>query len=235
MGFRMIKLSETKWIDESEEYVNSLSKLSAKKVRAVCPRCGRVKSKRWYDVVRQYGTFCRRCANLSRTSDLMLGRKYGRLTVVSYAEPAFIAGHNYTRFNVVCDCGKETVVLGSHLASGHTKSCGCLFLEGLIGSNNPTYNPKLTDEDRKRHRSGINTWRKLVLKRDDYTCQVCGSTESLIAHHLDGYKDNSALATDVDNGVTVCKGCHIDFHINFMGGYRVPVTRQDFEDYLEQV
>lgn len=232
----MIKLSETKWIDESEEYINSLSKSSAKKVRAICPRCQKAKDKRWYDVVRQAGTFCKSCSKLSRTSDLMLGRRYGRLTVVSYAEPCIIKpGHSLTRFNVVCECGNESEVFASHLKSGHTKSCGCLFLDGLSGSNNPTYNPKLTDEDRKRHRSGMNTWRKLVLKRDGHMCQVCGSLESLVAHHLDGYKDNLVLATDVNNGITMCRGCHLDFHVNFMGGYRIPVTKQDFEDYLEQV
>lgn len=228
----MIKLSETQWVNESEEFIGSLKKGSNKMVKGVCPACGKERLTYWYNIVRYGTTFCGPCAALKKAV-AMIGKKYGRLTVESVYETRGKGGN--TKLNAVCDCGKKVVVLRHHLISGHTKSCGCYHREIHSGENCHLYNPKLTDEDRKRHRSGINTWRKLVLKRDDYTCQVCGSTESLIAHHLDGYKDNSALATDVDNGVTVCKGCHIDFHINFMGGYRVPVTRQDFEDYLEQV
>ncbi len=29
-----------------------------------------------------------------------------------------------------CDCGTESIVSGSHLIDGHTRSCGCLIIEG---------------------------------------------------------------------------------------------------------
>jgi hypothetical protein len=34
-----------------------------------------------------------------------------------------------------CDCSLETIVKGSLLASGHTRSCGCLFRELLVARN----------------------------------------------------------------------------------------------------
>ena len=34
-----------------------------------------------------------------------------------------------------CDCGKETIVIGSNLKNGHTKSCGCLKIE-IAGQQN---------------------------------------------------------------------------------------------------
>lgn len=54
-----------------------------------------------------------------KTMDLE-GQRFGRLTVVSFAaaEPP--------RWDCVCDCGATTVVRGTYLRCGDTKSCGCL-------------------------------------------------------------------------------------------------------------
>ena len=60
-----------------------------------------------------------------RLKDLT-GRRFGRLTVLSRAENS---GSGKARWLCRCDCGKRTVVLGSHLNDGHTQSCGCLGLE----------------------------------------------------------------------------------------------------------
>jgi hypothetical protein len=55
----------------------------------------------------------------------MLGKKYGRLTIVSRAK------NTETRavWNCVCDCGNTLSVQGKKLRSGHTKSCGCIRKE----------------------------------------------------------------------------------------------------------
>lgn len=44
------------------------------------------------------------------------------------------------RYNCVCDCGNKTVVFGSNLLRGHTKSCGCLLKTRAIthGASNHT-------------------------------------------------------------------------------------------------
>ena len=63
--------------------------------------------------------------NLGRGKDLR-GGKFGRLT------PLYPQKERIKRFIVwhcVCDCGNECDVIGSHLTTGHTKSCGCLQLE----------------------------------------------------------------------------------------------------------
>jgi len=54
-----------------------------------------------------------------------IGKKYGRLTVMSYA------GRNKggSNWNCKCDCGSEVVVRGGNLASKITKSCGCYHRE----------------------------------------------------------------------------------------------------------
>lgn len=54
------------------------------------------------------------------------GQRYHRLLVLSRG-PNTEAGS--ARWNCLCDCGSEKLVLGGGLRSGHTKSCGCLNLE----------------------------------------------------------------------------------------------------------
>lgn len=51
----------------------------------------------------------------------LIGRKFGRLLVVSEAEKR---GKN-VHWNCQCECGKLRVVAGSHLRHGDTLSCGC--------------------------------------------------------------------------------------------------------------
>lgn len=56
----------------------------------------------------------------------MTGRKFGRLTVIKRA-PSAKSGN--IRWFCSCECGNETIVYGSHLRNGNTKSCGCLERE----------------------------------------------------------------------------------------------------------
>lgn len=56
------------------------------------------------------------------------------------------------------------------------------------------------------------SWRTDVLTRDDHTCQICGATNDLHAHHILSYCDYPALRMDLPNGITLCKNCHVNVH-----------------------
>lgn len=58
----------------------------------------------------------------------MTGQRFGRLRVVERVENSPNDTAAYWRCR--CDCGKETVVRGTSLRSGVTKSCGCGRREG---------------------------------------------------------------------------------------------------------
>jgi hypothetical protein len=62
----------------------------------------------------------------------LIGKRFDRLVVVK-KEP-HESGENI-RWLCRCDCGKEVVVIGCNLKSGHTKSCGCLNSESRVKSN----------------------------------------------------------------------------------------------------
>jgi ribosomal protein S27AE len=51
-------------------------------------------------------------------------------------------------------------------------------------------------------------WKAQVLKRDNYTCQQCGSHSKLQAHHKKSSKYFPGLLLEVNNGETLCKTCH---------------------------
>lgn len=74
----------------------------------------------------------------------LTGQKFNRLTVRNYF------GKSKSKCSLWlcdCECGKTSVVRTADLRSGHTKSCGCLFIETSIaklpddvkGEKNPNH------------------------------------------------------------------------------------------------
>lgn len=53
-------------------------------------------------------------------------------------------------------------------------------------------------------------WRKLVLERDCYKCQMprCRAKKRLQVHHILRYADAPLLRYTVSNGITLCSSCH---------------------------
>lgn len=57
--------------------------------------------------------------------------------------------------------------------------------------------------------------RQVIFKRDNYTCTVCGSQESLCAHHTYYYKRRVNPWEYPDESlVTMCEDCHNKWHEN---------------------
>lgn len=90
---------------------------------------------------------------------------------------------------------------------------------GVTGKNNPRWNHELTEEDRLHSRKypEYERWRKSVYERDDYTCQKCKSKRGgdLVAHHINGYHWDEVSRVELDNGVTLCEKCHLEFHATY--------------------
>ena len=55
-------------------------------------------------------------------------------------------------------------------------------------------------------------WTTMVLDRDNYICQECGSKNDVVAHHIIPVAEDFILSGDIDNGITLCKECHIEKH-----------------------
>lgn len=108
--------------------------------------------------------------------------------------------------------------------------------ENLCGENNPFYDSSISKEDRENGRliDGYNYWRYEVYKRDKFTCQCCGDNKggNLVAHHLNGYNWDKEHRIDVNNGVTLCKSCHKDFHDLYGYGDN---TKEQYIEFVNKV
>lgn len=68
----------------------------------------------------------------------LVGRKFGRLTVVSEIPKFSSDGH--TRWLCKCECGNTKDIDRTHLIQGKTKSCGCLRREMGAAKGNQNKN-----------------------------------------------------------------------------------------------
>ena len=138
-----------------------------------------------------------------------------------------ITGENHVayveRFIIQCSqCGKDLEPMTkARIEVTPTHFC-CPECQNIYwskhygGENNPNWNPNLTEEERIENRDypEYKQWRKEVYERDNYTCQCCGDNKggNLEAHHLNGYNWDKDNRTNIDNGITLCKECHKEFH-----------------------
>lgn len=66
-----------------------------------------------------------------------------------------------------------------------------------------------------RNSTRYRDWRNKVFERDKYTCQGCGTIKNIQAHHIVSWeesKDNHDLRYATENGITLCRRCHLEAH-----------------------
>ncbi len=70
-----------------------------------------------------------------------------------------------------------------------------------------------TIDRRRTTRIEYKEWRINVFKRDNYTCQYCLTRGGFInAHHIKPWAKFPNLRFDINNGLTLCKDCHLEVH-----------------------
>jgi 5-methylcytosine-specific restriction endonuclease McrA len=125
-----------------------------------------------------------------------------------------------------CDCGNSWVGRGSLLKHHRVLSCGCLL--ELSNSNRLKYG-KLGEKKRERKFCQKEfDWKTGVKDRDKRTCVICESKQRIVAHHLESFHCNLHLRYDLNNGITLCFGCHKKFHSEYGQKYN---TRLQFEEF----
>jgi len=83
----------------------------------------------------------------------------------------------------------------------------------IRGSKNPNWKGGLTSHDQiLRSRVEFKNWKKDVFICNSHICFMCKSKEQLIAHHKKDFKNNRKLRYAVNNGVIVCRACHLKIH-----------------------
>jgi len=54
----------------------------------------------------------------------------------------------------------------------------------------------------------FRNWKRLVMERDNYTCQKCNSKKEIVADHIKPFSIFPELRFDINNGQALCKNCH---------------------------
>lgn len=225
----------TGWGDEFEVSVFDLEPGSGKTVRCCCPMCGAEKETQWRYLLKWGHSKCMRC---SFKEDLF-SRTFGRLTVLRLLG---VSDSGDCEWLCECLCGSFSVVKSVNLVNGHTKSCGCYKLDVAKrnlppikrGPEHHNWNPALTNEDRDDRRTvEYLAWAKAVYARERYKCAVCNKrTRKPEAHHLNCWKHFPEQRYDINNGIAVCRECHTEFHVTFLGGHHAKCTKNDFIRFL---
>ena len=74
-------------------------------------------------------------------------------------------------------------------------------------------------------------WAKSVKERDSFICQLCGESGGILhSHHMNSWDFFEKERFDIDNGVTLCEGCHNRFHSIYGHGRN---TKYQFNEYRE--
>ncbi|MGF7119434.1 helix-hairpin-helix domain-containing protein [Methanobacterium oryzae] len=84
----------------------------------------------------------------------------------------------------------------------------------------------------KEKRTSLSSKKKeAILKRDNYSCVVCGEVESLEIHHIMAIMGSSIMELhDHDNLATLCKDCHYLAH---NGNYHRGLAYENIEGFWE--
>lgn len=93
----------------------------------------------------------------------------------------------------------------------YTTDCvKCLKIE-------PRKNKNINKVSKKKTSVKKDTYNE-VIKRDNYRCKLCGSTQNLQLHHIDGRGKD--LTNDINNCIMLCRRCHLDVVHNNQKKYR---------------
>lgn len=198
----------------SDTYVNSRTKLDY-----ICS-CGSQSTITFSNF--QKGQRCRSCGN-ERLKVKKIALSLREVRDIFKANGCILLSTEYHGVDYVldyiCSCGTKSKVRLKDFRNGtRCKACLKHELSRLrMGRGNPAWKEQKTWQERQKDRSFevYKAWRKSIYKRDNYTCQVCGAKNDLQCHHLESYAANEEIRTATNNGITLCKKCHKEFHNTF--------------------
>lgn len=135
------------------------------------------------------------------------------------------------RLEIICpNCSKTFLTRQSRINQGRGRYCS-----RICASIYTSKNRKLSDDTRKKlskirigklnpaykHGNSKNAKRykgtfprlikEKVIKRDNFSCQICFSKNNLVVHHIDLNFFNASLK----NLITWCRSCHSKWHRNY--------------------
>lgn len=117
---------------------------------------------------------------------------------------------------VICEiCDKRFKVIPARANSKRYCSVICAGMASRLerrGENHWHWMGGITTKNQKiRDSFEGRFWKRTVLQRDEYVCQICGNkpTSGTTANHIKRFADFPDIRFEFNNGITLCKSCHI--------------------------
>lgn len=120
---------------------------------------------------------------------------------------------NRTGKLIICDnCGKEKYKKASEIRSERAFCSVKCSRRYYSGSRNNHWKGGITPLKKKlRMSKAWSEWREIIFKRDNHTCQECRQHGGYLEpHHIIPIKQDMNKIFDINNGITLCRPCHID-------------------------
>lgn len=181
--------------------------------------CGNIES-RFFDFSQEYKVQCKKCKYGKRQSKGRSGDYKYTIDDIKNIFP-----ENYILISKEIKSIKDKVTvkcpnfnhkpyyvfLGNLLRGCKCRQC---YSENQRGDKHFNWRYDLEEDERvrKRHLIGYSFWRKSVLKKDEYTCQLTGVREDLEVHHINSYSKYRESRLNIDNGITLNRYIHDRFH-----------------------
>lgn len=139
----------------------------------------------------------------------------------------FIYTNEYGKYRKRYGFLKNCKFCGKLFFAHKEKTMFCSNSCKFSGENSYSYVDGNTDlKHLMRTSTKYKTWRKNVMTRDEHTCKNCGCKSNLDVHHIVTVEDifetyeiedildmrNCEFLWDEDNGITLCRDCHIGVH-----------------------
>jgi len=90
-------------------------------------------------------------------------------------------------------------------------------------------------EQISNYRIKMRIWKLKVKEADNMKCMMCGNTKHLHVNHIIPVRDisNSNDLFDINNGITLCKKCHLKIHFKeyeFVDRFKQLISKRCFVD-----
>ena len=124
----------------------------------------------------------------------------------------------------VCSTPFWVWLAASKIGGGRFCSQSCMGKWNIKGDRNPMYDSQRFGDKNPNWKGGITNWRKNIYNSKEYkdwsnsvrefwnyTCQICSQRGKgdIHANHIKTFRDYPELRFDLQNGIALCKKCHI--------------------------
>lgn len=127
--------------------------------------------------------------------------------------------------------GKQKHLLGNKFRVGFKPIHAGKHFYQIMGEKHPNWKGGITPiNDKIRKSLEYKLWRISVFKRDNWICQkykIRGG--ELVVHHIENFDKNGNSRLDTNNGITLSKKAHTEFHKKY--GFKNN-TKEQLQEFL---